>query len=407
MQKGRIEELRTIYRKALLDDVIPFWLTHSLDRQYGGYLTCLDRQGAAYNTDKSIILQGREIWVFSRLYNTLSPRKEWLDAARTGYEFVSTFGFDTDRRMFFSVTRDGRPLRKRRYFYAEAFATIGFSEYAKASGNSTALELSRDLYRRTVLLYHHPELLPAKVFPETRQTKALLNQLILLTVCQELRYSDTAGQYSGVLDEVVEQLLRDFVDPRGPVLLETVGAKGEHLDSPEGRCVNPGHAVECSWHLLHEAIYRNDHRLEGAALEILEGSLQLGWDNEQGGLFAFVDIEGRPPEQLEWDMKLWWPHNEALYATLLAYQLTGRTTYLDWFERIHEWTFSHFPDPQFGGWFGYLHRDGTVALPVKGSLWKGVLHEPRCLVQCLAVLDRMAGEGTERDSNRTKPTSYS
>ena len=103
----------------------------------------------------------------------------------------------------------------------------------------------------------------------------------------------------------------------------------------------------------------------------------------------FVDAEGKPNEQLEWDMKLWWPHTEALYAPLLAYHLTGDSFFAEWYERVHNWAFSHFPDTRHGEWFGYLHRDGSVASRLKGSQWKGPFHLPRALLYGWRVLEEM------------------
>ena len=107
-------------------------------------------------------------------------------------------------------------------------------------------------------------------------------------------------------------------------------------------------------------------------------------------MFYFVDVDGRPCEQLEWDMKLWWVHNEILIASLAAYQITGEEKYWNWFEKVHDYAFSHFHDAEHGEWYGYLHRDGTVSHTQKGSLWKGPYHLPRCLMTCDTLLGRIA-----------------
>ena len=89
------------------------------------------------------------------------------------------------------------------------------------------------------------------------------------------------------------------------------------------------------------------------------------------------------------DMKLWWVHCECLIATLTAYKLTGDDKYFAWFEKIHEYVFTHFADKECGEWYGYLHRDGTVSHTQKGSLWKGPYHIPRCLILCEQLLDSL------------------
>ena len=389
MKSARLQELRELYRHDLLDSVVPFWLAHSLDREYNGYLTCLDRNGSVFGTDKQVWGQGRGTWLFSKLYNTVDRREEWLEAARCGYRFLVAHCFDSDGRMFFRVTRDGRPLRKRRYLFSEAFGVIACAEYFRATGDGRALQRAKATYRLMVDLHRTPGALPPKVFPETRVTKAHAMPMILLATTQELRQVDTDSLYTEVVDDALHEVLHHFVNREERALFETVGTNGERLDSPEGRCINPGHAIESAWFIMHEGRYRDDPGLIQQALEILEWSLEWGWDDEYGGLLYFVDAEGKPPEQLEWDMKLWWPHSEALYALLLAHHLTGEAKYLAWYEKVHEWSFAHFPDPEYGEWFGYLHRDGSLSTTLKGNMWKGPFHVPRAMWLCLRLLEEM------------------
>jgi len=398
MEHERIQELHDLYRHELLSNVIPFWLKYSQDHEYGGYLTCLDRDGTVFGTDKPVWTQGRAIWVFSKLYNTVEPRQEWLEAAERGYRFLTEHCFDTDGRLFFRVTREGRPLVKRRYPFSEAFAVIACAEYSRATGDRDAFQRAKDTYRLMLRLHQTPGALPPKVIPKTRVTKAHAMPMILLSITQELRQADSDELYTQVADQVLDEILNHFVKRNERALLETVGPNGERLDSPEGRCINPGHAIESAWFLMHESRYRNDSSLLERATEILDWSLERGWDREYGGIFYFVDVEDKPLEQLEWDMKLWWPHTEALYALLLAHHLTGKSEYLDWYEKVHEWTFAHFPDPDYGEWFGYLHRDGTLANRLKGNMWKGPFHVPRALWLCMKLLEEMGGNDQRSDA---------
>lgn len=389
MNQQRLDELHGIYRRALLDDVVPFWLTHTLDREHGGYFNSVDREGNVYDSDKSMWLQARAVWTLAKLYNTVEKRPEWLEAARSIYDFMAQHGFDSDGRMFFSVTREGKPLRKRRYIATETFGTIACSEYAIATGEDEPLQRARDTFRLILNLLNTPGKLEPKVFPETRQSKAHTIPMVLLSTAQQIRLADDDPLYTQVADDAVEQILTQFIKPEIPALLENVGPNGERLDSVDGRVVNPGHAIESVWFMMHEAMRRDDEALIQRACEVIDWSLEIGWDKEHGGLLYFVDVEGKPPTQLEWDMKLWWPHNEALYASLLAYHLTGREHYLTWFERMHEWTFAHFPDPEYGEWYGYLRRDGSVSTPLKGGMWKGMFHVPRALWLVMNLLEKM------------------
>lgn len=390
MQKRRIRELSDYFRSELLNNLLPFWVDRMVDTECGGFITFLDRDGRVLCTDKSIWVQGRITWLFARLYNDLEKRQEWLHLSRHGLEFLSKHAFDSDGRMFFTVTREGEPLRKRRYLFSECFGVMAFAEYAKASGDAEALHKAKIILSTLDRYYTMPGLLEPKVNPKTRRMRSHAMPMILVNVLQVMRNADPAGSYDERIDVQIREIFNFFVKPEKRALFETVGMNGELFDSPQGRCINPGHALESAWFLLEEARRRKDRRLMERTLTIIDWSLDLGWDREYGGILYFVDAEGKPPEQLEWDMKLSWVHNEALYACLLAHCLTGEKRYEDWFERILEWTLGHFPDKEYGEWFGYLHRDGSVSLRFKGNNWKAPYHEPRQYLYSHLLLEEMA-----------------
>jgi N-acylglucosamine 2-epimerase len=390
MKRERLKELSAYFRRELIDDTLPFWIEHSLDREFGGFTTYLDRAGHRLSPDKSMWAQCRITWLFARLFNVLERRPDWLELARHGAQFLARYGFDADGRMFFKVTRDGRPLRKRRHLFTECFGAMALAEFSRAADDGKSLRRARELVRLISELSRTPGALEAKVIPRTRKTRGHSAAMIKINLYQVMRDADNDADFSGAIDEAIDDIFRFFIEPHTKVLLETVGFQGEPLlNLPEGRCVNPGHAIETAWFILEEARERRDDELVGKILPILDGSLEIGWDQRHGGLLYFVDVEGKQPGQLEWDMKLWWPHIEAIYATLLAYHLTGESRYADWFERVLGWALDHFPDPQHGEWFGYLHRDGSVALNVKGNHWKGPFHLPRQQLYSHLLLEEM------------------
>jgi N-acylglucosamine 2-epimerase len=344
-------------------------------------------------------IQGRFTWMLSRLYDALEPRPEWLSLAKHGIDFIRAHGFDADGRVFFLVTRDGRLLRRRRYLFAEVFAILAFAEYARAARDPAALATARDLYallrRVEATPWGEPGGLEPKIDPRTRPMRGHSMSMILINTLQVMRESDTSSAplpYDALIDAQIGEVFRYFVKPDLRALLETTGPGGEYLgELPEGRCVNPGHAIETAWFILAEARRRGDTALRDRVLPVLDWSLERGWDRRHGGLLYFVDVEGRQPVQYEWDMKLWWVHNEAIYATLLAHAMTGERRYEEWFERILRWSLAHFPDRVHGEWFGYLHRDGSVSHDLKGNGWKGPFHLPRQQLNCHLLLKEMAG----------------
>lgn len=376
-----------VYRAALLDDVIPFWLRHGWDQEHGGFLTALDRDGAVVDTDKSIWFQGRGAWMFATLYNTIEPRPEWLEAARSGIEFLRRHGFDPSGKMYFTVTRDGRPLRVRRYAYSESFAAIANAAYARATGDALAAADAARCFSAYLRYSFEPGLAPPKTFAATRPMRGLGPLMIAIVTAQELRtnlgdVTVNGRSCTAWIDVCIAQIEHDFLKPEHQAVMEVVGLEGEILDHFDGRTLNPGHAIEAAWFILHEGRLRNDRRLVQLGATMLDWMWERGWDQAYGGLFYFRDLRGLPVQEYWHDMKFWWPHCEAIIATRLAWTLTGEERYARWARQIHDWSFQHFPDPECGEWYGYLHRDGGISTPLKGSLWKGPFHLPRMLWLC-------------------------
>ena len=328
MLPDAIPALLRCYRDGLLDDTLPFWIPRCIDRQYGGYLTSLDRDGSILQTDKPVWFQGRFAWLLATLYNTVERRSEWLELARHGIDFLDRHCFDSDGRMFFSVTQDGRPLRKRRYLFSEAFAVIALAAYGIAAEDDAAKQRALELFRLLLKFHTTPELAQPKVIPATRASKGLAMPMILVVTAQELRKAVVDPLTTDVIDRSIEEIERDFLKPDLRCVLETVGLRGEVVDNFEGRLVCPGHAIEAGWFILEEARLRNgDPRLVRLGTTIVDWSLEIGWDERFGGILYYRDAKGLPCSEYWHDMKFWWPHNEAIIATLLAWQLTGDAKY--------------------------------------------------------------------------------
>ncbi|MCL4785928.1 MAG: AGE family epimerase/isomerase [Verrucomicrobia bacterium] len=381
-----LRQYAAVYRAALLQDVIPFWLRQGMDHEFGGIITSLDRDGAILDTDKSVWFQGRAAWMFATLHNTVEQRAEWLEAARSCIGFLRRHCFSPAGKLYFTVTREGRPLRMRRYVFSEAFAAIANAAYAKASGDARAAEDARTTFATFLRHSFTPGVMPPK-FEPARPMKSIGPHMIGIVTAQELRANlgdvEVAGRTcTEWVDWNIAEIERDFVKPGLEAVMETVGPRGEILDHFDGRTLNPGHAIECAWFILHEGRLRGEHKFIQLGLNLLDWMWSRGWDEEHGGLFYFRDLRGLPVQEYWHDMKFWWPQCEAIIATLLAFQLTGQEKYARWHRRVHEWSFKHFPDPEFGEWYGYLHRDGRVSVRLKGNLWKGPFHLPRMLWYC-------------------------
>ena len=361
---------RDRYRDDLTEHILPFWLKYGLDRKHGGIYTCLDREGKLMDTTKSVWFQGRFAFIASFAYNQIERRPEWLEAARLTIEFIERHCFDSDGRMYFEVTEEGLPLRKRRYVFSETFAAIAFSEYALATGDKAYAAKALGLFRDIQYFLSTPGFLPAKY---TEHLKAEGHSIVMILINTASRIREAIQD--PLLDEQIERSIRTlethFIHPEYKALLEMVGPNGEFIDTLQGRLINPGHCIETAWFLLEEAKSRGgDKHLVELGCKILDWSWAWGWDEQYGGIINFRDCKGFPSQDYAQDMKFWWPQTEAIIATLYAYQMTGEERYLQLHQRISDWTYAHFPDPTYGEWYGYLHRDGTVAQPAKGNLFK-------------------------------------
>ncbi|NLG51960.1 MAG: N-acylglucosamine 2-epimerase [Chloroflexi bacterium] len=382
------------YRQDL-DACIAFWLQHSLDREYGGYFTALDRDGTVYDTKKYMWLQGREVWMFSRLYNEWERKQEYLDAATLGLHFMRRYGRDEQGRIYFSLTRDGKPFFYQRKPYAAVFYMLGLLEYFKATGDESCLQESVDLFWRIREWINNPSLMGRPVMAGQPPMSGLADVMVLASMAIELTQVQDDPRYRDVMREAIAGVRRHY-DPERRILVENVPLTPMDIHEwPETRMFIPGHSIEVAWFLLH--ILENlpdipadeQAAAQQLALVVIEGSLEYGWDKEFGGLYYYMDLGGFPSLKLEADMKLWWPHTETLYALVLAYSLTRQDRWLSWLERVHQYSYAHFADPEYGEWFGYCDRRGNLTHTCKGGNYKGCFHVPRFLLMTIQRLQQL------------------
>ncbi len=368
------------YKEDLLGNILPFWLEHGLDKVNGGIYTCLTRTGELMDSTKSVWFQGRFAFTCCFAYNHVEKRQEYLDAAKLTLDFIEQHCFDTDGRMYFEVAADGTPLRKRRYIFSESFAAIAMAEYSKATGDHTYAEKALALFKDMRRFLATPGLLPPKYEP-TVQMQGHSITMIMINVASCIRKVIADAELDRQIDESLHALKTCFIHPEFKALLETVGPNGEFVDTLNGRVINPGHCIETAWFLFDVATERGDKELTRLALTVLDWSWEWGWDKEYGGIINFRDCKNFPPQDYSQDMKFWWPQTEAIIANLYAFKLTGEEKYLKRHKQVSDWTYAHFPDAEYGEWYGYLHRDGSVAQTAKGNIFKGPFHIPRMMTK--------------------------
>lgn len=377
------------YKTALLQDIIPFWEKHSPDQENGGYFTCLDRQGNVYDTDKFLWLQGRQAWTFSMLYNKVERKPGWLDLSRLGVDFLRKHGRDKEGNFYFSLNQKGEPLIQPYNIFSDCFAAMAFSQYHKATGEGEAGRLAVQTFGQILERRNSPKGIYNKVYPGTRPLKNFALPMILSNLCLEMEGLLDASRVEETIDVCVTEVMENFLDKDSLLIYENLLDNNQFSDSFEGRLINPGHGIEAMWFMLDIAVRRKDQALAEQAKEVILHLIDYGWDKEFGGIFYFLDVKGHPPQQLEWDQKLWWVHLETLVALAKAFQITGDKQCWEWFEKVHAYAWERFSDPEYGEWYGYLNRRGEVLLPLKGGKWKGCFHVPRALYQVWQTLETM------------------
>ena len=391
--KKYLETWAKSYKEDLTQNIMPFWIKYGVDKRNGGVYTCVDRDGSLMDTTKSVWFQGRFAFVCAYAYNHIEKNEEWLAAAKSTIDFIEKYCFDNDGHMYFSITHDGRPLRKRRYVFSETFAAIAMSEYALASGDRSYADKAVKIFKDTLRFLSTPGFLTPKFEPEVKlQGHSIV--MILINVASCLRLVSDDPILTRQIDESIEKLKKYFMHPEFKALLESVGPNGEFIDTNMTRLINPGHCIETAWFIMEEAKTRNWNKdLTDMALTIFDWSWDWGWDKSYGGIINFRDCRNLPVQDYSQDMKFWWPQCETIIASLYAYLATGDDEYIYRHQRISEWTYAHFPDAKYGEWYGYLHRDGRVAQPAKGNLFKGPFHIPRMMIKsytlCKEILDKM------------------
>lgn len=384
----QLNELAEFYKNQLLNDTIPFWFPRSYDLDNGGYLLMRDADGTLIDTDKAVWIQGRACWLLATLYNTIEQKQEWLDGAKIGYEFIKNKCFDVNGKMYFHVDQEGQPIRMRRYFFSETFAVIACAAYAKASGDQEAADLARKLFG-VCLEYAIGERTITPKFENTRPSKGIGIPMIMMNTAQQLRETIGDPRCDDAIEKYIVEIETYFVKDDIRCVMEQVAPDGAIIDHIDGRTLNPGHAIEGAWFILHEALHRNnDAKLIDLGCRMLDYMWERGWDKEHGGILYFRDVYDKPVQEYWQDMKFWWPQNETIIATLLAYLITKDEKYAVMHKQIHEYAYTHFHDKKNGEWYGYLHRDGRIAQTAKGNMFKGPFHLPRQEWYCFSILEK-------------------
>lgn len=384
-------QLQEFLKRHLLEDVVPFWMRHARD-EAGGINTCLEDDGTLISREKWLWSQWRAVWVFSRLYNQVEKRAEWLETAHHIYRFAARHGwYDSTGGWRLLIDHDGRSLKGCESLYVDGFAIYGLVELARATGDAEVVSLARKTADHVLRQLAEPhDRIPHFPYPVPPGARVHgLPMMFSLTFWELGQFLDHDGYREAAIG-MSDEIFKHFYQPDLDLIVERIAADGGPFPPPLGTAVVPGHVIEDMWFQIHIARDQGQPARIEEAVRLMRRHAEAGWDAEYGGFFLAVDAHGK--SEVGWnfpDSKLWWPHTEALYSFLLAYEHSSEQWCLDWYQRTHDYSFATFPDVRHGEWTQKLTREGkpltsTVALPVKDPF-----HLPRALLLCLDVLERL------------------
>jgi N-acylglucosamine 2-epimerase len=400
LNREKIKSLRDFYRKHLLEDIMPFWEPRTKDTEYGGYLTCFDRVGEVTDTNKYIWFQGRQLWMFSALYNELGGDEKWLRLAQHGRDFLVKHAYAGDGRWYYQLDRAGDIKQGTISIFSDLFVVSGLAEYAVASGSDEDVDLIKTVYDTIERNVHNPDF--KDIYHNTWDSRYKRHGTYMISIVVAPIVGKVLGReyVKPLIDHCLEQILYVFARDEHAALLEAVGRDGSFMDDKEGRIVYPGHTMESCWASVEEGLRRNDASIVERALTIADWGYEWGYDDEYGGFVSYRDISADEPLQTDWNREVgmqwhdknFWVNAEALYTTALAAIERNDKQYWDRFLQQHEWCQENLYDPVYGEWYAELYQDGSVKLGDKGTMWKAAYHVPRAIMQTYKAFDRYLSE---------------
>ena len=417
--QGILETIREQYRSTLLDDIVPFWEAHGVDRKRGGLMTCLTDDGVLMSDEKYTYSVARGLWTFSALYNRVEKRREWIDIARSTAAFLVEHGRDANGDWVYAMERDGRVKEGPVSIWSDTFACYGLIEYSRASKDARAFDIAVATLRRIRERTSRDDfdaIAPYKMTPGVithgiSMMEVVLSDEILRLIHPDAGSARVRGSVKRLPDiedihtSAVDRVMRCHLDPGG-FLRENVRRDCSRMDTPEGRFVIPGHAVESMWKIMRSAsrtgnetprrLYPNAgdpvNALIAEAAEVMRRHLEAGWDKEYGGIYYSLDTSGAEPNLPDyppWYLKMWWSHTEALLGIILAYELARVDWAVEWYPRLQEYAFSRYPTGNGKDWHERLTREGKVMTETVGLPVKDFFHTPRMCMLVMESIDRM------------------
>jgi len=419
------EKLLDFYRKHAEEVLLPFW-DRALDHEHGGIYTCFNNTGEELvSTDKYTWSQGRYLWLWSKVTDVKSEnelregRGSYLDHLSKTARFLEEHVFLENGNCAFLLSEEGEKKESipgkgfDTSLYADCFVALGLGKFA-------ALTNDVQQFERTLTLYYRiRERIKAgnirtEPYPIPKGYRAHSIPMIMLNVAQELAEAAQKLNHQSKKElyphsiSYMKDIMDNFYQAKNSRIVEMLPENPSEGNTLLYRHVNPGHTLESMWFVIHTAQKMGYSHYVKQAVKAIEKAIDIGWDTRFGGLLRFADKSGTKPRGSEkstsyerlitdsWDMKLWWPHSEALYATLLSFILTRDKKLSRQYKQVENYVFETFPNPdkETGEWIQIRNRKGQpidkiAALPVKDPF--------HILRNMLHIIDLLENQAEEKD----------
>jgi mannose/cellobiose epimerase-like protein (N-acyl-D-glucosamine 2-epimerase family) len=375
-------------RAHVLERILPFWARHATDREHGGFLTCLTRRGEVYDSTKSAAMNGRMAYAFARGHE-LDPHSGHLDLARHAADFLVERMWDhTHGGWYETADREGVTLDAAKGLFTQAYVLFGLAHYARISGDDALLArlleawglIEERAWDRTHGGYFQRCQQDWSVEVEAKTISIQLDSFkpahTLYAVTGETRFLERAR---GLADLVAGPMRH----PRSGAVLEVFTRDLTYDPLATHDQLMFGHNLKAVRLLVEAHRLTGEHRYLDAARAVLRFAIAHGWDRRFGGFYQYAYRSGRLATSTKW----WWSECEGLGALLTMHTVDGNPEYLALAERLMEFCFTHFADPEAGEWYTTCAADGTPLDDRKGWLFKAAYHT---VDACLAVIESPA-----------------
>ena len=391
MKKDTLVGLMAFYRNFLFNNFLPFWEKYGIDYEYGGVLNCMEDDGKLVSEDKYTWSQARSLWTFSYIYNNFVKSDKNFEFIKKTYLFLLKHARDDNGDWVYRMHREGKVLDGAISAYVDLFAAYGITEYFRVTSEKEALKVAQETLHRYAWKIKQPDFTTVEPFKLKPGYKLHGIFFLFLNILTPLLMEVSDPELEKEAEMCVSTIINHFMDKKRKLIYEMLDSQFNPIDSPEGKDYMPGHNIECAWIFMIEAQRKSDNELMKTAMNILRWTIERSWDDQFGGFFWCLNVDNETPHQQGWDNKIYWVHSEALLALMLAYEITKENYYMDWFLKVHDYSFKIFPVKKYGEWYQRCDRKGNkldeiVSLPVKDPY-----HVARAVMFIIESLERLIG----------------